>query len=154
VVQHLLEALGVQPPVSPEFSCLQYTFLSQIAHRNDFRERLATLYESWRCSMAMGFEEDRKRTPDLKPVPPRTMASLVQAILHGVGMQLAADPNAFDRKEMLNLCLDMLSSYLGRVPPARKIRKRATKKKAVPSGPRRTARPIAKRLAKEVVDHE
>ena len=153
-VQHLLGALVVHPPVSPEFSCLQYTFLSQIAHRNDFRERLATLYESWRSSLAMGFEEDRKRDTSLRPVPPRTMASLVQAILHGVGMQLAADPNAFDRKEMLNLCLDVLSSYLGRVPPARKKRKRATKKYAVPRGPGRTARPIAKRLAKEVVDHE
>src|SRR5437660_6832075 len=29
-VRHLLQKTSVQPPVSPEFSCLQYTFLSQI----------------------------------------------------------------------------------------------------------------------------
>jgi AcrR family transcriptional regulator len=127
-VSHLLTALLAHPPVSPEFSCLQYTFLSQIAHREDFRERLATLYERWRSGMSEGFAADSRRDPKQRAVPPRTMASLVQAILHGLTMQLAADPRAFDRQEMLNVCLDMLSTYLGRVPPARKKRKRATKK--------------------------
>jgi AcrR family transcriptional regulator len=133
-VQHLLEALLLQPPVSPEFGCLQYTFLAQIAHREDFRQRLAMLYGTWRKHMAQGFEEDRQREPHLRPVPPRTMASLVQALLHGFGMQLAADPEAFDRQEMLDLCLDMLATYLGRVPLARKKRKRATKKRAASNG--------------------
>lgn len=127
-VSHLLTALLAHFPVSPEFSCLQYTFLAQITHREDFRERLATLYERWRSEMAQGFTEDRLRNPKLRAVPPRVMASLVQAILHGLTMQLAADPNAFDRQEMLKLCLDVLSSYLGRVPPARKKPQRATKK--------------------------
>src|ERR671938_238272 len=44
-VCHLLESLIGRPPVSPEFHCLQFTFLSQISHRDDFRQRLATLYE-------------------------------------------------------------------------------------------------------------
>ena len=127
-IEHLLKALLAHPPVSPEFSCLQYTFLSQIAHREDFRERLAKLYEMWRSGMAMGLAQDAMRDPKARAVPPRTMASLVQALLHGLTMQLAADPNAFDRQEMLNLCLDVLSGYLGRVPPVRKKRKRATKK--------------------------
>src|SRR6516164_8397130 len=35
-VHHLLEQLLRQPPVSPEFHILQYTFLSQIGHREDF----------------------------------------------------------------------------------------------------------------------
>src|SRR4051794_30524936 len=48
LVCHLLESLIGRPPLSPEFHCLQYTFLSQISHRDDFRERLATLYEQWR----------------------------------------------------------------------------------------------------------
>jgi len=142
-VEHLFTALLANPPVSPEFSCLQYTFLAQIAHREDFRERLAMLYERWRTGMAMGFTEDHERNPRLRNVPPRTMASLVQAIMHGLGMQLAADPNAFDRQEMLNLCLDVLGTYLGRVPGARKKRKRATKKIAVSNGAagRATRRP-------------
>src|SRR6516225_8421885 len=41
LVQHLFKAILAQPPISPEFSCLQYTFLSQISHREDFRRRLA-----------------------------------------------------------------------------------------------------------------
>jgi AcrR family transcriptional regulator len=133
-VEHLLTTMLSQPPVSPEFACLQYTFLAQIAHREDFRERLALLYERWRSGMAMGFTADRANNPKLRAVPPRTMASLVQAIMHGLGMQLAADPEAFDRQEMLNLCLDVLSIYLGRVPLARKKRKRATKKIAAVNG--------------------
>src|SRR5947209_4584884 len=50
-VQHLLQQLLGRLPVSPEFSCLQYTFLSQIGHREDFRRRLASLYEGWRSAM-------------------------------------------------------------------------------------------------------
>jgi AcrR family transcriptional regulator len=133
-IQHLLSTLIAQPPVSPEFSCLQYTFLSQIAHRADYRERLALLYEMWRNSMAQGLEADQLREPRLRTMPPRLMASLVQAILHGLSTQLAADPEAFDREEMVALCLDMLAEFLGRVPPARNNGKRATKKSAVPRG--------------------
>ena len=48
MAQYLLEALLTKPPLSPEFHCLQYTFLSQIGYREDFRQRLATLYEEWR----------------------------------------------------------------------------------------------------------
>jgi AcrR family transcriptional regulator len=133
-IEHLFTALLAHPPVSPEFSCLQYTFLSQIAHREDFRQRLAMLYGMWRSNMAQGIGADRMRNADLRAVPPRTMASLVQAMMHGLTMQLAADPDAFDRQEMLNLCLDLLSTYLGRVPPARKKRKRAAKKIASTNG--------------------
>lgn len=129
-IQHLLKAMLVQPPISPEFSCLQYTFLAQIGHREDFRERLAMLYEMWRKGTADGLVEDRKRNPGLRPVPPREMASFFQALMHGLGTQLAADPDAFDREEMLNLCLDVLSNYLGQPAPARKERRRAAKKMA------------------------
>jgi AcrR family transcriptional regulator len=151
-IQHLLKALLAQPPVSPEFTCLQYTFLSQIAHREDFRQRLAMLYEHWRQGMGTGLEAERQRDPNLCPAPPRTMASLVQAILHGLTMQLAADPEAFDREEMLALCLEILGKFLGRVPHARNNGKRATKNTAVsrgkatpPNGSRLPTRPRGRR---------
>src|SRR5262249_13140419 len=86
-VRHLLEKLLGQPPVSPEFHCLQYTFLSQIGHREDFRQRLATLYEDWRSHMAQGLAEDLAGSRSARPVAPRAMATLVQAILHGLAMQ-------------------------------------------------------------------
>ena len=118
-LHHLLEKVVGQPPVSPEFHILQYTFLSQIGHREDFRRRLATLYEEWRGNLAAGLEQDSASMPGGPPVRARALATLVQAILHGLSMQAAADPNAFDRKEMLALCLDVLESYVNKRNPVR-----------------------------------
>ncbi len=111
-VRHLLGVMLLQPPASAEFHCLQYTFLSQIGHRDDFRRRLAQLYEEWRGKMTLGLAADLQDAPAPPDADPRLVASLVQAILHGVSMQLAADPNAFDRAAMLRLCLDVLGGYL------------------------------------------
>ena len=129
MTRHLLATILTEPPIGPGFHSLQYTFLSQIGHREDFRQRLAGLYEEWRGNMARGLENDR--ATGSRAVPPRAMASLVQAVLHGFAVQLAADPNAFDRAEMLQLCLDLLGSYLGPIraekPPRPARRGRAPK---------------------------
>lgn len=107
-ISHFLQAVLTKPPAHPEFHCLQYTFLSQMSHREDFRLRLARLYEEWRSKMAGGIEREIIPT---SAISPRTIASLVQALLHGLSMQLAADPQAFDREEMLELCLELLGCY-------------------------------------------
>jgi AcrR family transcriptional regulator len=112
-VQHLLESVLLKPRTSAEFDCLQHTFLSQVSHREDFRWRLATLYEEWRFHMGQGLAKDL--LPD-QQVSPRALATLVQAILHGLSMQLMADPNAFDRREVLELCVRLLEPCFG---PAR-----------------------------------
>jgi AcrR family transcriptional regulator len=117
-VKHLFEKLLMEPPVAPEFGCLQYTFLSQIGHREDFRRKLAQLYEQWRSGMAEGFASDVVQGRTARRVPPRAMATLVQAILHGLAMQKAADANAYDEREVLKLCLDVLSTYLWNKPSA------------------------------------
>ena len=111
-VQHLMMKIVVEPPVSPEFRGLQYTFLAQSSHRADFRRRLAELYEEWRGHMSEGLAAEIAASPPVRKVSPRALASVVQAMLHGLGMQLAADPSAFDRQETVQLCLDMLSTYL------------------------------------------
>src|SRR5437016_9363485 len=98
----------LNPPDVPEFHALQYTFLSQIGHREDFRARLASLYEEWRSNLAEGLARDLDREPAGRPVPPRALATVVQALLHGLTMQLAADPNACRPEEVVELCLDML----------------------------------------------
>ncbi|HYT90280.1 MAG TPA: TetR/AcrR family transcriptional regulator [Gemmataceae bacterium] len=112
-IGHLFTAMLTQPPVSPEFHCLQYTFLSQIGYREDFRQRLASLYEEWRSNMTRGLEVTLADGKAKQAVPPRAMATLIQALLHGLAMQAAADPTAFDGAEMLQLCLDVLGTYLG-----------------------------------------
>src|SRR5262249_21482677 len=119
MAQHLLETIITKPPHHPGFHTLVYTFLSQIGHREDFRQRLAGLFQEWRGHMAQGLRRDQGA--GARAVPPRAMASLVQAILHGLSVQLVADPHAFDRAEMLELCTDLLGTYLGaQVVAARK----------------------------------
>jgi AcrR family transcriptional regulator len=112
-VRVIMEMVLTQPPPDPEFGCLQYTFLAQVGHREDFRHRLATLYESWRSNMALGLAQDQARGLLARRASPRALATLVQALLHGLVMQAVADPNAFDPQELLHLCLDMLGTYLG-----------------------------------------
>jgi AcrR family transcriptional regulator len=120
VVRHLLDMILQDPPAHPEFHALQYTFLSQISHREDFRCKLADLYEEWRRSMAEGLKRDVRKRQAIRPARPRAMATLVQAILHGLAMQKAADPDAIDSREIVQLCLEMLGSYLWNAEPRRK----------------------------------
>jgi AcrR family transcriptional regulator len=112
---HFLTTFLLNPPDMPEFNSLQYTFLSQIGHRDDFREKLASLYGEWRGYLAQDVADDLERRPG-KKASPRTVATLVQAILHGLAIQRAADPDVYDRQEMLELCMDLLGSYLRRAP--------------------------------------
>lgn len=119
IAKHLLRTILERPAVSPEFDTLQYTFLSQIGHRDDYRRKLAGLYKEWRTHMARGL-------PRGAGASPRTVASLVQAVLHGLSVQLAADPAAFDRAEMLNYCLDLLGPSLK--PPARSTTRKPTRR--------------------------
>ncbi len=104
---HLLQAILDAPASNLDFHALQYSFLAQVNHRADYRQRLAGLYAEWRQHMAADFADERHRGPA------REMASLIQAILHGLSMQLLADPEAFDRHKMLELCKSILGSYLG-----------------------------------------
>jgi AcrR family transcriptional regulator len=121
-LEQFLRWVLLQPPSVPEFHALQYTFLSQIGHREDFRQRLAQLYEEWRAHMAGDFAKDlapggeQNGGGGVHPpaVSPRTVASFVQALLHGLAMQRAADPGAYDRQEMLELCLNLLGTYFRR----------------------------------------
>jgi AcrR family transcriptional regulator len=129
-IRHLLTTVPEQPQASPEFHTLQCTFLAQIGHRTDFRRRLAQLSEEWRSRMAAGLADDLARRPPVRRVAPRALATLIQAILHGLAIQRAADPNAFRTPELVDLCLDMLSIYLwGDAPPnGKKPTPRAKKK--------------------------
>jgi AcrR family transcriptional regulator len=116
-IRGFLEFFVLHPPEAPEFHALQYTFLSQIGHRDDFRERLASLYEHWRSHLAGDFAREMPADNGRPVVSPRTLATFVQALLHGLAIQRVADPGSYDRQEMLSLCLGMLNGYLGK--PAR-----------------------------------
>jgi AcrR family transcriptional regulator len=147
--KHLLQKIVGEAPVNPQFGVLQYTFLSQIGHRPDFRRRLATLYEEWRSQMAQGLAVDLAGQAETRQVPPRALASVVQALLHGLGMQLAADPHAFDRQEVLSLCLDMVGSFMKIQSHSRKPRRSAANNLKAVNGTRNGRKsPTVGRLAK------
>ncbi|MGH9675720.1 MAG: TetR/AcrR family transcriptional regulator, partial [Candidatus Acidiferrum sp.] len=107
----LLKKIMLEQPPVPELGTLQYTFLAQIGHREDFRARLANLYEAWRAHMAEDFAAEANRHTG-RTLSPRAFSTFVQAVIHGLGMQRAADPEAFDRLEMLELMLDVFGTYL------------------------------------------
>jgi AcrR family transcriptional regulator len=116
-VRAFLSSFIQQPPEAPEFHALQYTFLSQIGHRDDFRKRLAGLYEHWRSHLAADFARDLPTANGHPRVSPRTLATFVQALLHGLAMQRVADPDSYDRQEMAVLCLELIDHYLGKAAP-------------------------------------
>ena len=118
VLRHLMGMVLQQPPEHPEFHALQYTFLSQISHREDFRQRLADLYEKWRQGMSAHLARDLDASPPERPVNPRGLATVVLALLHGLAMQRAADPLGVGAEEAIELSLDLLSSYLWSAGPA------------------------------------
>ena len=110
----LLGRLVREPLAHPEFHALHCTFLAQISHRADFREKLADLYEGWRQMLAEDVVNEMKRQPGGKKVNPRAMATVIEAMIHGLITQAAADPDAFDAAEVIDLCLDMIRTYLRR----------------------------------------
>src|SRR5262249_8803914 len=119
----------------------QFTFLSQIGHRADFRARLARLYEEWRSHMARQLSEDLRRRPPARPVSARALATMIQAMFHGLAIPSAADPDAFDHRAMVELCLDMVSSYLWHKPTVNGTRHgaRKTRNGAAVTMPRRSS---------------
>jgi AcrR family transcriptional regulator len=140
-MKEFLSFFLLHPPEAKEFDSLQYTFLSQIGHREDFRKRLADLYNQWRMHMASDMTDELRQSGSA--VSPQTFATLVQAILHGLAMQRAADPHSYNREEMLSLCLDLLGSYVQRRQPEPHNGRRHTVEPSSPgNGPRRrTAKP-------------
>jgi len=128
IVRQVLLIVLQDPPAHPEFHALQHTFLSQTSHREDFRRKLAELYEDWRSRSAEALKRDLRKRPAVRRVSPRTLATLVQAIFHGLAVQRAADPRAVNTREIVHLCLDILSTYLWEAVPARKRPAKRTRK--------------------------
>jgi AcrR family transcriptional regulator len=122
MVRVILTNILERPAPHPEFHCLQFTFLAQIGHRGDFRRRLARLYEEWRGHLAEQLARELRRRPPTRRVSARNLATLIQAIFHGLAVQSAADPEAFDHNEMVDLCLEVVGSYLwgGTAPDGRR----------------------------------
>jgi AcrR family transcriptional regulator len=127
-VQKMLQTvLHSRPKFGKEFHSLQFTFLAQIAHREDFRAKLATYFAEWRQWMSAHWQVSAKPQATLaKNASGQTVSSFVQALMHGLGVQLAADPNAFDRTEMLTLCVGVLAPLFTHPPAGEPATERPT----------------------------
>lgn len=111
-IEHMRDVMQmiVLKPMIREFVGLQYTFLAQTSHRKDYRLRLAGLYEFWRTALV---EELRAALAPPSRISLKTRVSLFQAVAHGLAVQLVADPNAFDRKEMMQLSESLIKLVCG-----------------------------------------
>ncbi len=124
--EHL--GLGREPLESKqELFSLLYTFLAQMAHREDYRQRLSAMYRSWREHIAADIASS---VSEPHAVDPLILASIIQALIHGLTMQLMIDPEAFHRPAMLQACLQMLAPWYGPAAATRGVR--------TPTSPRRS----------------
>lgn len=109
---------GLQKHLGPDWpsaegkdlSALLFTFLAQMGHSDDYRTRLSQWYEEWRAFLTADIAGS---VPEPRPVSPRTVAALLQALFHGLDVQLMMDPNAFDRQEMFAACVKLLAPLFG-----------------------------------------
>jgi AcrR family transcriptional regulator len=104
-------------PVPPDdgLHALVCTFMAQVRHRDDYREKLAATFAGWRGFLTADIASS---VPADAPVRPEVLASVVMALFQGLGGQLAVDPDAFDRTEMAAACLKLLAPMFGRAQPA------------------------------------
>ena len=89
-----------------ELFSLLYTFLAQMGHREDYRNKLSAMYQGWREHIAADVAGS---VAEPRPIEPRIAASLFQALIHGLTMQLMVDPEAFDRNAMFDACVSLLA---------------------------------------------
>jgi AcrR family transcriptional regulator len=94
------------PAGNRELFSLLFTFLAQMGHREDYRKRLSQWYGEWRSFIAADIAGS---VPEPRFASPRVLAALIQALFHGLDVQLMMDPDAFDRAEMLAVCIRLLA---------------------------------------------
>lgn len=96
-----------------ELLALIHTFMAQVRHRDDYRQKLAAANAGWREHLAGDIASS---LPKASHVQPLVLASIVMALFQGLGGQLAVDPNAFDRRAMLETLLRLLAPLYGQAP--------------------------------------
>ncbi len=98
------------PPEGRDLFSLLFTFLAQMGHSEDYRKRLSQWYSEWRTFIAADVAGS---VPEPRLASPRVTAALVQALFHGLDVQLMMDSDAFDRAEMFGTCVKLLAPLFG-----------------------------------------
>ncbi|MCX7664041.1 MAG: TetR/AcrR family transcriptional regulator [Gemmataceae bacterium] len=107
-VQKMLKEVMGSIEKNQDYQALQYTFLAQVAYRDDYKKKLASVYGEMRSIIGSHWFVSGR--PKFRiTASPKTVGAFVQALVHGLMLQLTADRNAFDRNEMIELCVQTLS---------------------------------------------
>lgn len=120
-------------PINDEFDCLNYTFLAQMSHREDFRARLAAEYAEMRGMVVADLAEEGRRA-GLEAAEVRALAAVVHGAISGLIMQINVDADAIDRAAAHQTLLAMIRAQLGiggaggKDDPRPRARKRPGKK--------------------------
>lgn len=107
---HQIADIVLKRPAPDQFAALQYSFLAQMRHRDDFRERLAALYEEWRTRMT---DDWKAALPRASRADRRARATVFQAILHGLTQQFEVDPAAFNIAAVRRVCNRVMNELIG-----------------------------------------
>jgi hypothetical protein len=94
------------PPEGRGLFSLLFTFLAQMGHREDYRRRLSQWYSEWRGFIAADITSS---VPEPRIASARVLAAIMQSLFLGLDIQLMIDPEAFDRKEMYDACVQFLA---------------------------------------------
>ncbi len=104
-----------EKPRDDPMDCLQYTFLAQMSHREDFRARLAAEYEAMRRDIASDLAgraaEGGHDADEL-----RAIAAVTLGAINGLITQRNVDPASFDPDRAIRVLKDMLACYLSGKP--------------------------------------
>lgn len=106
---------AMQPP-GPEkraFLSLLFTFLAQTGYRDDFRQKIAQAHAGWREQIAA----DYAKVVPHSTTPPMVAASILMALAQGLTGQIAVNPQAFDREQMIAALEKLLEPLFGTTPP-------------------------------------
>jgi AcrR family transcriptional regulator len=116
-VKHGLDRMMMgDGPDRSELLSLVHTFMAQVRHRDDYRQKLAAANAGWREHLATDIAASAGANP---AVPAAVSASIVMALFQGLGGQLAVDPQAFDRAAVTRTCLRILTPLFDPRPDAR-----------------------------------
>lgn len=99
-----------------ELFSLLCTFLARIHHRPDkdhpdYRAKLSEMYRGWRGHISADVAGS---VPEPRVIPPEIAASIVQALLQGLEIQLRIDPEAFDPAAMFDACCRLMAPVFGK----------------------------------------
>jgi AcrR family transcriptional regulator len=89
---------------------LLYTFLSQMAHRPDYRNRLSEMSRARQGMLAADFAQS---VPEPRSAAPEVAATLLVAVVQGLGMQVMVDPAAVDRRAVYEACVRLFAPLFG-----------------------------------------